>query len=125
MNFMRYGITVLICSVAVCFPGFGCSSTLEKPKAAAPAAISTPPPQPVLAPPAPVATTTPVYVPDLSHVGEPLPDGILAWDNLMKVTEAAADQAQARFTFNLTNVSNGNVAVVSVHPSCGCTTAQL
>jgi cytochrome c553 len=125
MNFMRYGITALICSVAVCFPGFGCSSTSEKPKAVAPAAISTPPPQPVIAPPAPVATTTPVYVPDLSHVGEPLPDGILAWDNLMKATEAAADQAQARFTFNLTNVSNGKVAVVSVHPSCGCTTAQL
>jgi mono/diheme cytochrome c family protein len=72
-----------------------------------------------------VATTPPVYVPDMSHVGEPLPDGILAWDNLMKSTDAAADQAQAHFTFNLTNVSAGNVAIVNVHPSCGCTTAQL
>lgn len=61
----------------------------------------------------------------MSHVGEPLPDGILAWDELTKSTDAAANQAQAYFTFNLTNVSNGNVAVVSVHPSCGCTTAQL
>jgi Protein of unknown function (DUF1573)/Cytochrome C oxidase, cbb3-type, subunit III len=125
MNFMRHGVTILSGSVALGFLGFGCAAPAEKPKAVAPVAISTPTPPPVIAPPAPVATTTPVYVPDMSHVGEPLPDGILAWDALMKVTEAAADQAQARFTFNLTNVSNGNVAVVSVHPSCGCTTAQL
>src|ERR1700683_844243 len=115
MSFMRYWIAILICSVAVCFLGFGCASTSEKPKVLAPAASSAPPP-PVIAPPAPVATTTPVYVPDMSHVGEALPDGILAWDNLMKTAEAAADQAQAHFTFNLTNVSKGNVAVVSVHP---------
>jgi len=43
----------------------------------------------------------------------------------MKATDAAAAQAQAHFTFNLTNISPNNVAIVNVHPSCGCTTAQL
>ena len=127
MNFMRYWMAVLIGSVAVGFLGFGCSSTPETSKAVAPAATNAPlpaPAQPAASAP-PVATTPPVYVPDMSHVGEPLPDGILAWDNLMKSTEAAADQAQAHFTFSLTNVSSSNVAIVNVHPSCGCTTAQL
>ena len=32
------------------------------------------------APPPPVATTPPVYVPDMSHANDPLPDGVLAWD---------------------------------------------
>ncbi|HZF01261.1 MAG TPA: DUF1573 domain-containing protein [Methylomirabilota bacterium] len=70
-------------------------------------------------------TTAPVYVPDMTHANDPLPDGIFAWDELSKTTNAASDQAQAHFTFNFTNVSSGNVAIVNVHPSCGCTTAQL
>ena len=79
------------------------------------------------APPAtnPVVTTPPVYVPNLSHVNDPLPDGVLAWDDLSKATDAAADQQQAHFIFNFTNVTSGNVVVLSVHPSCGCTTAEL
>jgi mono/diheme cytochrome c family protein len=127
MNFMRHWIAVSIFSVGIFFLGFGCASRSETPKAVAPLPPSAPlpvPPQPPTNAPV-AATTTPVYVPDMSHVGEPLPEGILAWDNLMKSTEASADQAQARFTFNLTNVSNANVAIVTVHPSCGCTTAQL
>jgi mono/diheme cytochrome c family protein len=54
-----------------------------------------------------------------------LPDGLLAWDDLTKSVDAAADQSQAHFTFHLTNISSVNVAVLNVHPSCGCTTAQL
>jgi len=126
----------------------------------------------------PIVTTPPVYVPDISHVNDPLPDGVLAWDDLSKATDAAADQQQAHFVFNFTNVakkidlglatnvtyttnfttvtnrsswarfwgkktsrvasivSNTNivtvtnsvtipVTILSVHPSCGCTTAQL
>ncbi|MDD5141393.1 MAG: DUF1573 domain-containing protein [Verrucomicrobiales bacterium] len=126
-----------------------------------------------------VATSPAVYVPDMTHTGEPLPAGVLAWDDLMKAVEAAADQAQAHFTFNFTNIAKnihtglatnitsitnitavtnssfwarfwGNkithvasiesstnivtvtnsitpvpVTIISVHPSCGCTTAQL
>jgi mono/diheme cytochrome c family protein len=72
-----------------------------------------------------VVTTPPVYVPDTSHANGPLPDGILAWDEISKSTDAAADQPQVHFVFTLTNVSPGNVVVLSVHPSCGCTTTEL
>ena len=72
-----------------------------------------------------IATTSAVYVPDMTHANDPMPDGVLAWDELTKATNAAADQAQAHFTFSFTNISSGNVAIVNVHPSCGCTTAQL
>ena len=71
------------------------------------------------------ATTPTVYVPDTTHENDPMPDGVLAWDRLMESTNAASDQEQAHFTFSFTNVSSGNVAILNVHPSCGCTTAQL
>jgi mono/diheme cytochrome c family protein len=76
--------------------------------------------------PVPTAVTTPpVYVPDISHANDPLPDGIFAWDELSKSTDAADDQQLAHFVFSFTNVSSGNVAILNVHPSCGCTTAEL
>jgi len=93
---------------------------------AAPAHVVTPPIQPTNVPPPPPAVITPaVYVPDMTHTGEPLPSGILAWDQLLKSLDAAADQAAAQFDFSFTNVSSGRVVILSVHPSCGCTTAQL
>ncbi len=72
-----------------------------------------------------IVTTPPVYVPNISHANDPLPDGIFAWDELSKSTDAAADQQLARFIFSFTNVASGNVVILSVHPSCGCTTAEL
>jgi len=75
--------------------------------------------------PSNVVATAPVYVPDYTHAGEPLPDGVLAWDELTKAVDATNEQEFARFTFTFTNVTAGNVTVLSVHPSCGCTTAEL
>ncbi len=72
-----------------------------------------------------IVTTPPVYVPNISHANDPLPDGILAWDEISKSADAAAGQPQVRFVFNLTNVSPGNVVILNVHPSCGCTTTEL
>jgi mono/diheme cytochrome c family protein len=72
-----------------------------------------------------IVTTPPVYVPNISHANDPLPDGILAWDEISKSADVAAGQPQVRFVFNLTNVSPGNVVVLNVHPSCGCTTTEL
>jgi cytochrome c553 len=72
-----------------------------------------------------VASTSSVYVPDLSHANEALPDGVVAWDEISKATDVAADQKEAHFTFNFTNATSGKVTVLNVHPSCGCTTAQL
>jgi cytochrome c553 len=70
-------------------------------------------------------STPPIYVPDISHSNDPLPDGILAWDELSKATDAAADQQVAHFVFSFTNVTSGKVIILNVRPSCGCTTAEL
>jgi mono/diheme cytochrome c family protein len=75
--------------------------------------------------PSNAVVTAPVYVPDYSHANEPLPDGVIAWDGLIKATDATNGQDFARFTFSFTNVSAGNVTILTVHPSCGCTTAEL
>jgi len=56
---------------------------------------------------------------------DPLPDGILAWNSLTQETTVASEVGKAIFTFSFTNVSPGKVAILEVHPSCGCTTAQL
>jgi mono/diheme cytochrome c family protein len=128
MNVIRHWIAFPVFGVAVLYLGFGCATKTEKPGAVAQTPISVPMPspvQPATSTPPPVAVTPPVYVPDLSHANGPLPDGMLAWDEISKATDAAAVQAQAHFTFNFTNVSSGNVAIMNVHPSCGCTTAQL
>jgi cytochrome c553 len=72
-----------------------------------------------------VLTTPAVYVPDTTHQNDQLPNGILAWDSIAQETNAAAEDAAAHFFFSFTNVSAGNVAILDVHPSCGCTTAQV
>lgn len=69
--------------------------------------------------------TAPVYLPDTAHQNEPLPDGILAWNALTQEATLAADAQSAHFTFSFTNISPGLVTILDVHPSCGCTTAQL
>ena len=73
----------------------------------------------------PATATAAVYVPDISHQNDPLPDGVLAWNNLTQEASVAADVGNAHFTYCFTNVSPGNVVILDVHPSCGCTTAQL
>jgi mono/diheme cytochrome c family protein len=70
-------------------------------------------------------TTTPVFVPDMTHANDPLPDGVLAWSSLMQETNAAANQPEAHFVFNFTNVSSGNVVIVDAHGSCSCTATEL
>src|ERR1035437_655346 len=70
-------------------------------------------------------TTAPVYVPDYTHANEPLPDGIIVWDELTKTVDATNGQDFARFTFSFTNATPDNVTILTVHPSCGCTTAEL
>jgi len=69
--------------------------------------------------------TAPVFVPDYTHAGESLPDGVLVWDALTKAVDATNEQESARFTFSFTNVTAAQVVILSVHPSCGCTTAEL
>ena len=73
---------------------------------------------------APVSTA-PVYVPDTSHQNEPLPDGIIAFDATIKSVDAVEGTDFAHFTFNFTNITQEIVTVLDVHPSCGCTTAEM
>jgi hypothetical protein len=54
-----------------------------------------------------------------------LPKGILAFDAELKQTNIYKAEAQAHFTFNLTNISRQPVVIDGVNTSCGCTAAQL
>jgi mono/diheme cytochrome c family protein len=67
----------------------------------------------------------PVYVPNLSHMSDHLELNTMAWDATMKSTNVPANAQQAHFTFSFQNVSTDTVTIAVVHPSCGCTTAQL
>lgn len=49
----------------------------------------------------------------------------MVWDNVTKMTSVVAGESTANFRFNFTNVSSSSVTILNVHPSCGCTTAQL
>ncbi|HEV2693774.1 MAG TPA: DUF1573 domain-containing protein [Verrucomicrobiae bacterium] len=73
---------------------------------------------------APVASA-PVYVPDTSRQNDPLPDGVLAFDATLKTDDMTEGDDFARFTFSFTNITEDIVTILNVHPSCGCTTAEL
>jgi len=49
--------------------------------------------------------TAPVYVPDYTHAGDPMPDGVLAWDATQKTVEATNEQEMVWFAFAFTNVA--------------------
>ena len=49
----------------------------------------------------------------------------LAWNNLMEAVNVPADSLKAQFLFTFTNISDKAFAITTVHPSCGCTTAQI
>lgn len=55
----------------------------------------------------------------------PVSSAGLVWDSDMKATNVMAGESAACFTFNFTNVSASSITVLGVHPSCGCTTAQM
>lgn len=76
-------------------------------------------------PPHAAVTTRPVYVPNLSHAAGPLPHGILTWDATTKTTNVTANATQAHFVFHFKNVSTNPVVILTVRPSCGCTTTKL
>ncbi len=78
-----------------------------------------------VAQPSNAVTSAPVFVPDYSHVNDALPDGVIAWDALLKSTDATNGQDFAHFTISFTNITAGNVTIIDVHPGCGCTTVDL
>ena len=99
---------------------------------AAPPVVTKPAPAPAPVPviaAAPAAgagvATTPSFVPDYNHAGDPLPDNVIAWDSLLKSQDVTNGLDVVKFSFSFTNITTGPVTVISVHPSCGCTTAEL
>jgi cytochrome c553 len=72
-----------------------------------------------------VYSSKPTYVPDYSRESDHLSEVTLQWDATMKNTSVPEGTDKAHFVFNFTNTSGTNVAILDVHPSCGCTTAQL
>ena len=98
-----------------------------------------------------VFSSKPAYVPDYSRESDHLSEDTLLWDATMKTTNVTEGAENAHFVFNFTNVavkvdrtwttnitdSATNmvwvtnsvtplpVTILDVHPSCGCTTAQL
>jgi hypothetical protein len=56
---------------------------------------------------------------------EPISSTNLIWDSKIKTTNIVTGEKEAHFTFAFTNVSSSNVTILSIQPSCGCTTAQL
>ena len=75
--------------------------------------------------PSNTVATAPVYVPDYTHAGEPLPDGVLAWDELTKAVDATNEQESVKFVFSFTNISSGTVVILDAHGSCSCTATEL
>lgn len=47
------------------------------------------------------------------------------WDEVQKTYEAKPGELLARFNFSFTNITSKEVAITSVHTSCGCTVATL
>src|SRR6516164_11654637 len=99
MNDVRRWVVVGAFSLSVVGMGFGCASKQEKPPVSS-AVNSTP-----AVSAAPVAATPAVYKPDTSHANEPMPDGVFAWDQILKSVEATNGQAFARFEFSFTNIA--------------------
>ena len=78
----------------------------------------------------PIASSPAIFKPDITHESDHLAETTLAWDATMKTTNVPADAANAHFVFYFTNVAMEAgvpipVTILDVHPSCGCTTAEL
>jgi mono/diheme cytochrome c family protein len=120
-------ITLLPVSVVACAVVIAAGTVIAQPWAA----TNTAPPRPVttfappvaqLAPAKPVVAQPPQQPPQA--LGQ-LPDGILTFDALTQEYTAKTGEAEAKFNFNVTNVSSGEVVISGVQTSCGCTVAHL
>jgi mono/diheme cytochrome c family protein len=85
------------------------------------------PPGPIPAPNAPPRQVIPIQHPVIPVVNNPVTPNYptLVFDADTKQYDAKPGDAFAPFTFNLTNVWTNEVVITQVHPSCGCTTANL
>jgi mono/diheme cytochrome c family protein len=116
---------VFVFGVAITIAFFTSSCVHQRAnKISSPATSGIPETKPAVSNSAPVVSA-PVYVPDTSHENDPMPDGIFQWNGTMLATNISADADKAHFIIAFTNISPDKVAIMDVHPSCGCTTADV
>jgi cytochrome c553 len=91
-----------------------------------PPATMTPAPQAQVVPPPPAALTVSPG-PPIPYGAPPHPalENYLAFDAETKEVSVTNGTTEAHFTFNLTNISSGDIMVNFVQTSCGCTVAKL
>src|SRR6516162_2896546 len=91
----------------------GCKSTPNKPaEPTAPTAPAAPAPAP------PAAQTNQVQLPPDS--GDSMKPGIVSWDATEKTVDARPGDLHVQFTFSLTNVSSGPIAIYDTSTTCDC-----
>lgn len=111
MFFIALGFGMIVCRSAHGQPRPPASTALP-----AVAQGSTVPPPAVHQPP-PANPSAPQTLPPM--------DSILAFDAGQKEVAVTNGTPEAHFTFNLTNITTGDVIINFVQPSCGCTVAKL
>jgi mono/diheme cytochrome c family protein len=88
---------------------------------------STPPytPPPLSGLPTVIPNAVGPVAPPVQSPFAPVDPNVLKWDAEVKEYSAKTGEAEARFTFWLTNVSPSEVLVNNIRTSCGCTAAKL
>jgi hypothetical protein len=66
-----------------------------------------------------------VLMPDGSRATVPIPEDVIVWDNAAQEVAAPLGTESVTFTFNFKNTSTNSVTILSVQPSCSCTTANI
>ena len=99
------------------------AATSPKPAPPAPQVVS----QPVMPSAHPIQVPPPAVLqaPPPTSVPQVQLDQFLAFDKQEKEVNVPNGTSQAEFSFNLTNISSGDVTINGVQTSCGCTVAKL
>jgi mono/diheme cytochrome c family protein len=92
---------------------------------AAPAPARIAPNMPQFSPPPAVTQAPPPQPPGLGPAPKGPLDAFLGIDALQKEVSVPNGTPEAKFSFNITNISTGPVTINYVQTSCGCTVAQL
>ena len=87
--------------------------------------VTTPPGRPVQMVPPPATLQPPPVAPQAMTAAQPALDTYLAFDKETKEVSVVNGTGAANFSFNLTNISSGDVTISFVQTSCGCTVAKL
>jgi mono/diheme cytochrome c family protein len=121
---MKWRCSLFVLSVSAISCVIGCAhgqgnttASAPKPGAQAQKATALPPPQ--VPPPAILQAPPPSSTPQVAL------DKYISFDKQEKEVTVPNGTSEAHFSFNLTNISSGEVMINGVQTSCGCTVAKL